>query len=74
MSYWRPASSGGGWRDPPALAGCRCIAQARLINRKPPLRLQAWEGPFLDPHARLPQHPDVARERTQAIARAQARA
>ena len=32
---------------------------------KPP-RLKPWEGPFLDPTQRLPQHPGVAAERVAA--------
>jgi hypothetical protein len=32
----------------------------------PPKKLEPWEGPFENPHVRLPQHPDVARERAAA--------
>ena len=38
-----------------------------------PQRLEPWEGPFADPMVRLPQHPQVARERNGAKARYRAR-
>jgi hypothetical protein len=37
-----------------------------LIRWNPPKKLARWEGPFENPHARLPQHPAVARERAAA--------
>jgi len=39
-----------------------------LRNCTLPDQLADWEGPFADPHVRLPQHPAVRRER-QAAAR-----
>jgi hypothetical protein len=39
---------------------------------KPP-RLKPWEGPFADPHRRLPQAPDVAAHRRAARRRWRAR-
>ena len=39
-----------------------------LRNYTRPDKLADWEGPFENPHARLPQHPAVRRER-QAAAR-----
>jgi hypothetical protein len=37
-----------------------------LVKWKPPKKIERWEGPFQNPHARLPQHPRVAAERRAA--------
>src|SRR5262249_11870680 len=44
-----------------------------LRKWKPPLRLQEWEGPFSDPHKKLPMAPEVARGRRAARRRWRAR-
>src|SRR4029077_11449173 len=42
---------------------------APFRRRYRPPRLAPWEGPFLDPTQRLPQHPEVAAERREAARR-----
>jgi hypothetical protein len=62
-----------------AMAGAKCTRRADgaaplgrgLRRRWKPPQLKHWEGPFADPHERLPRAPEVAAERaTQAVARA----
>jgi hypothetical protein len=50
---------------------CACLmalhlSGVALINWKPPREIERWEGPFENPYARLPQHPEVAAERAAA--------
>jgi hypothetical protein len=44
-----------------------------LINWRPPRTTEEWEGPFENPHARLPSHPVVAAERAAARKRCRER-
>jgi hypothetical protein len=44
-----------------------------LVDWERPGRLEKWEGPFADPHMRLPQHPDVAVYRAAARKRSRER-
>jgi hypothetical protein len=43
---------------------CRAGVRFRRPWESPPL--ESWEGPFDDPHQRLPQHPEVAAQRRAA--------
>jgi len=49
------------WLARSARAALLALHRSRipLRNYTPPDKLAAWEGPFADPHARLPQHPAV---------------
>jgi hypothetical protein len=42
------------------------LAGVPLVGWKPPQKIERWEGPFENPHARLPQHPAVSRARAEA--------
>jgi hypothetical protein len=53
-------------RSPRACLLALHLAGVPLIEWKPPKKIERWEGPFENPHARLPQHPVVARERAAA--------
>jgi hypothetical protein len=48
-----------------ANAAMTVLYRAGVTFRQPwkPPPLQPWEGPFADPHKRLPQHPEVATRR-----------
>jgi hypothetical protein len=43
------------------------LAGVAFRHRWTPPELKPWEGPFADPHRRLPQEPTVAAERRAAI-------
>jgi hypothetical protein len=54
-------------RTPRACLLALHLSGVPLVGWKPPKEpLPAWEGPFANPHARLPMHPVVARERAAA--------
>jgi hypothetical protein len=60
-------------RSPRACLLALHLSGVPLVKWTPPSRLQGWEGPFKNPHARLPQHPTVARERREARKRSRER-
>jgi hypothetical protein len=54
-------------RTPRACLLALHLSGVPLIRWKPPKgSLPVWEGPFANPHVRLPMHPDVAREHAAA--------
>jgi hypothetical protein len=63
------------WMARSARAAMMALHLSGVVFRrrwKPP-RLKPWEGPFADPHQRLPQAPDVAARRRAARRRWRAR-
>jgi hypothetical protein len=54
-------------RTPAAFLLALHLSGVPLVGWKPPKKpLPSWAGPFANPHARLPMHPVVARERAVA--------
>ncbi len=56
------------WLVRSARAALTALQRSGVVFRREwqPPQLEAWEGPFADPHQRLPQHPQVAAERSAA--------
>ena len=56
------------WLVRSARAALMALHLSGVVFRRPwePPRLEPWEGPFADPHRRLPQAPDVAARRRTA--------
>jgi hypothetical protein len=56
------------WLARSARAAMMALCLSGVVFRRPrnPPRLKPWEGPFADPHLRLPQAPDVAARRRAA--------
>jgi hypothetical protein len=60
-------------RSVPAFFMALHLSGVPLIKWRPPKKIERWEGPFVNPHARLPQHPVAAAERAGARKRCRER-